>query len=69
MNLTVQNESSITAEAMEILMDRLSASKVTRLLSAWQVGNGDYLKLRDELFANESVESLYDAARCFDAPK
>ena len=62
MNLTVQNESSITAEAMEILMDRLSASKVTRLLSAWQVGNGDYLKLRDELFTDESVESLCNIA-------
>jgi hypothetical protein len=46
-----------------MLMERMPASKVVRLLSSWQVGQGDYLKLRDELFAGETVESLYAAAR------
>jgi hypothetical protein len=62
MSVTVQNESATTAEAVEILMERLPASKVARLLSSWQVGHGDYLKSRDELFAGETVESLYQAA-------
>jgi hypothetical protein len=39
-------------------MERLPASKVVRLLSSWQIGQADYLKLRDELFAVETVESL-----------
>ena len=62
MNLSVENESATTAEAVEVLMERLPASKVARLLSSWQVGQTDYLKLRDELFAGETVEKLYDAA-------
>jgi len=62
MSLTVQNESATTAEAVEVLMERLPASKVARLLSSWQIGQGDYLKLRDELFAGETVESLHKAA-------
>ena len=60
--MTVQSESAATAEAVEILRERLPGSKVARLLSSWQVGHGDYLKLRDELFAGETVESLYQTA-------
>ena len=63
MSVTVQNESATTAEAVEILMERLPASKVARLLSSWQIGQGDYLKLRDELFAGETVESLCAQAK------
>ena len=62
MTLTVENESAATAEAVEVLMERLPASKVARLLSSWQMGRADYLKLREELFTGESVETLYAAA-------
>jgi hypothetical protein len=43
-------------------MERLPASKVARLLSTWQLGQGDYVGMRDELFASETVESLYEQA-------
>ena len=62
MSVTVPNESASTAEAVEVLMERLPASKVARLISSWQIGQGDYLKPREELFASETVESLYQAA-------
>jgi hypothetical protein len=62
MTLTVEDESAATAEAVAVLMERLPASKVARLLSSWQMGRADYLNLREELFADETVESLYDAA-------
>jgi hypothetical protein len=62
MSVTVQNESATTAEAVEVLMEHLPASKVVRLLSSWQIGQGDYLRLRDELFAGETVDSLFDKA-------
>ena len=60
MSAIVPNESATTAEAVEVLMERLPPSKIARLLSSWQIGQGDYLKLRDELFAGETVESLCD---------
>ena len=69
MSMTVQNESAATAEAVEVLMERLPASKVVRLLSSWQIGQGDYLKLRDELFAGETVESLFDKANAANGGK
>ena len=62
MSVTVPNESATAAEAVEVLMERLPASKVARVLSSWQIGQGDYLKLREELFAGETVETLYQAA-------
>ena len=62
MSVTVPNESATTAEAVEVLMERLPASKVARLLCSWQIGQGDYFKLRDELFAGETVDSLFDKA-------
>lgn len=63
MNVTVQSESAIAAEAVEVLMERLPASKVARLLSSWKIRQGDYLKQRDELFAGESLDSLFDKRR------
>ncbi len=63
MSVTVQSESATAAEAVEVLMERLPASKVVRLLSSWQFGQGDYLKLRDELFTGETVDSLFDRAK------
>lgn len=63
MSIQVPNESATIAEAVEVLMERLPASKVVRLLTSWQIGQGDYLKLRDELFAGEIVASLFDKAK------
>ena len=63
MSVTVPNESATTAEAVEVLTERLPASKVARLLSSWQIGQGDYLKMRDELFAGETVDTLFDKAK------
>ena len=62
MSVTVPNESATTAEAVEVLMERLPTSKAARVLASWQIGQGDYLKLREELFAGETVEKLYKAA-------
>lgn len=69
MSVTVPNESATTAEAIEVLMERLPASKVARLLSSWQIGQGDYIKLRDELFAGETVDSLLAKAKAANGSK
>jgi hypothetical protein len=61
-NVTVQNASAITTEAIEVLMERLPASKAARLLSSRRIGQGDYLKQCDELFTGESVDNLFDKA-------
>ena len=39
-------------------MQSLPLSKMAVLLSQWQSGQGNYLQLRECLFADETVESL-----------
>jgi hypothetical protein len=62
MTVEVENEQATVEEAVTVLLERMPPSKVARLLSAWQVGRGDYLQLRDRLFQGETVERLYQKA-------
>ena len=57
MILTVENEAAATSEAVAVLMERLPASRVARLLSSWQMGLAHYLKLRAKLCADETPEN------------
>lgn len=44
---------------MQHLHAGVAVSKINRIWAACNLGSGDYLKLKDELFEQESVESLY----------
>jgi len=63
MNITVDSELATIEEATTILLDKMPASKVARLLATLPVGNGDYGKTRDQLFAGETVDSLFKQAK------
>ena len=63
MNITVDNELATIEEATAILLEKMPASKVARLLATLQVGTGDYVKTRDQLFAGETVDSLFEQAK------
>jgi N-dimethylarginine dimethylaminohydrolase len=63
MSITVDNELATIKEATAILLEKMPASKVARLLAALQVGTGDYMKTRDQLFAGETVDSLFEQAK------
>ena len=62
MKMILPSDGEIAQEALRVLMDNMPLSRVARLLSSLQAGQGDYLKVRDELFAGETVESLYKEA-------
>ena len=55
----MENDQAIVEEAIGILLERMPASKVARLCAAWQLGRGDYLKYRENLFKGESVDALF----------
>lgn len=55
----------VTQEAVEVLFEHLSPAKVARLLVAWQVGKGNYLTLRDQLFGKETVASLFEKVEAY----
>lgn len=57
--IQVRSEQQILQEGLQILLSNMEPYKVARFWAACNIDSGDYLKLKDELFAQESVASLY----------
>jgi len=66
--IQVKNEQQILQEGLQILMSNMEPSKVARFWAACNIGSGDYLKLKDQLFAEETVASLYSKIMEFQSP-
>lgn len=65
MAIEVMNEREIMREATEILLERMSPAKVARLWAMWQLGQGDYQAIREELFAEDTVHTLYEKVQAY----
>ena len=59
------SEQEIMQEATEILLEQMSPAKLARLWAMWQLGKGDYEEIREELFAGETVQTLYEKIRAY----
>jgi hypothetical protein len=59
MTVHVLSERQIALEAAQVLIQHMSPSKAARFWASWQVGEGDYLAIREQLFQKETVSSLY----------
>ena len=57
--IQVKSEQQILHEGFQILLSNMEPSDVARFWAACNIGKGDYLKLKDQIFAQESVGSLY----------
>jgi hypothetical protein len=57
--IQVKSEQQVLQEGLRILLSNMEPSVVARFWAACNIGKGDYLKLKDQLFAQESVDSLY----------
>jgi hypothetical protein len=69
MGVKVLSEQEVVEEAAELLLERLSPAKVVRFLAAWQIGRGNYAAIRERLFADETVQTLYDKVRAYQGSK
>ena len=69
MSLQVPREQDVVQEAFLILAQNLPLSKMALLLSRWQADQGDYLRVRDKLFAGETVASLGAQILAFEAER
>lgn len=67
--IEVKSEQQVLHEGFQILLSNMEPSEVARFWAACNVGRGDYLKLKDELFAQESVDSLYSKILEFQATR
>lgn len=56
--LKVSSDQEILREAEEVLYTHLGPSKATRFWIAMAKGSGDYLKIKEELFQGETVNTL-----------
>lgn len=65
MTVYVDSEAAVMREAAEILLRNLAPSKLARFWASWQVGQGDYLRWRDEVFGHYTVSELYDEVLAF----
>lgn len=65
MTIHVLSERQIFLEAAQVLMQHMSPSKATRFWASWQVGEGDYMTIREQLFKEETVASLYKQIKKF----
>ncbi|MBE9035521.1 hypothetical protein [aff. Roholtiella sp. LEGE 12411] len=50
---------------MQILLTHLEPSKVMKFLAACKLGEGDYLQLKEKLFAEDNVDSLYEKIHAY----
>jgi hypothetical protein len=57
--IQVKREQAVLQEGLQVLLANMEPSNVARFLAACNMGQGDSLKLKDELFDQESVASLY----------
>ena len=69
MAIRVPSEQEIWHDAMEILLSQLSPAKAVRILSAMQMGHGDYPRTREELFGQQSVSEIAAKGRRYERRK
>jgi len=67
--IQVKSEQQVLQEGVHILLCNMEPSTFARFWVACNLGKGDYLKLKDELFAQESVASLYSKILEFQASR
>ena len=65
MAIQVASEAEVIREASQVLLRHLSPAKAARFWAIWQGRHGDYLQWRDDEFAGETVDSLYEQIVAF----
>lgn len=65
MTVKVIREQEVVQEVAGVLLKHLSPAKVARFWAAWQVGGGNYLAIRERLFAEETVTTLFEKVQAY----
>jgi hypothetical protein len=67
--IQVKSAQQVLQEGFQILLSNMEPFTVAQFWAAGNLGKGEYLKLKDELFAQESVRSLYSKILDFQSSK
>jgi len=60
MSVRVISEAELMREVSQILMQHLTPTRLARYWASWHGGQGDYLTWRDETFAGDTLDHLYE---------
>lgn len=67
MRVNMPGDQQIIQEALQILLEHMEPLKVAHFVAACNLGEGNYLKIKDQLFEGETVDSLYEKVQAFEA--
>ncbi|MBE9037067.1 hypothetical protein [aff. Roholtiella sp. LEGE 12411] len=65
MTIKVINEQQNLQEVIQVLLTHLEPSKVMKFWAACKLGEGNYLQLKEKLFAQDNVDSLYEKIQAY----
>jgi len=66
MTTKVTPESEVLSQVVTVLLEHLGPSTVARFLAGWQIGAGDYVLTRHQLFDGETVNSLLEKVQAYE---
>ena len=68
-NSQIDTEYEIIMEGEQVLLRYLGPAKATRFWTAINKGAGDYLKIKKDLFKEETVDTLYQKIKQYQEGK
>lgn len=69
MKVNLPSKQQIIQEALHILLAHMEPLKVARFVTACHLDQGDYLETKDQLFASETVDSLFEKIQAYQQSK
>ena len=63
MTIKMVSEQEMLEEASEILLKHMNPAKVARFWAACRIGGGNYLAVREQLFAGETEATLFEKVK------
>jgi hypothetical protein len=69
MEAKLPNKQEVIREALAILEKHMEPSKIALLVSMLPIGEGNYLAIREQLFAGETVETLVEKVIAYQESK
>lgn len=63
MTVVIQPLTEISLRARNVLIQELGVTDAMRFLNQFQVGSGDYMREREQLFKHDTVKSIVAAIK------
>lgn len=67
MKIELLNDQQLITEAFNILIENLEPAKVARFWEICNLSKGDYIQLKERIFAEETVDSLYEKIKAYES--